>query len=246
MTVDAPKPPVAWDGHSYAICLPYPPGEPKHGWMEVSVKPQVTYVVRVRELGAEEWLIGIETPLTSCSFIVLKPAPNYEMELRAKNAAGERERTVVTCRTGPEGSVKPIPMSDAWNELAALVCSLEVELMPTVLGAHVSWQPDPPESRTAIIMPWPPSISQSAETAAIEEFARGLEGRVPSRTVVDMARRLVAAAISMTDEPEITVDVDGALAFDLRLNSGRLMFAELSIEGTLTFLSSTTVERKPS
>ena len=37
------------------------------------------------------------------------------------------------------------------NALAALVCSLEVELMPTVRGARVSWQPDPPESRTAII-----------------------------------------------------------------------------------------------
>ena len=34
-------------------------------------------------------------------------------------------------------------------------------------------------------------------------------------------------------QPEITVDVDGALSFDLRLASGLLMFAELGVDGVL-------------
>ena len=34
-------------------------------------------------------------------------------------------------------------------------------------------------------------------------------------------------------QPEITVDVDSALSFDLRLASGLLMFAELGVYGVL-------------
>ena len=113
MKVKAPKPPVVWNGDSFIICLPYPDDQPDREWMEVAVKPRVTYVVRVRELGAKEWLIGIETPLTSCSFIELKPDTDYEVEVRAKNEAGESEPAVATCHTGPDSSVNPISMADA-------------------------------------------------------------------------------------------------------------------------------------
>ena len=41
------------------------------------------------------------------------------------------------------------------------------------------------------------------------------------------------AAVEKTVEPEITVDVDGALSFDLRLASGLLLLAELALDGTL-------------
>ena len=50
----------------------------------------------------------------------------------------------------------------------------------------------------------------------------------------ELALRLSAAAVEKTNEPEITVDVDGALSFDLRLNSGLLMFAELTVGGMLS------------
>lgn len=51
--------------------------------------------------------------------------------------------------------------------------------------------------------------------------------------MVDLARVLVRAAEQRTYQPEITIDVDGALSFDLRLTSGLLMFAELTIAGDL-------------
>ena len=79
----------------------------------MDVTPQVTYVMRVRELGADEWLVGVETPLSSCTLVGLKPDTEYEMELRAKNAAGESDPAVVMCRTDPHGAVKPISMTDA-------------------------------------------------------------------------------------------------------------------------------------
>ena len=50
---------------------------------------------------------------------------------------------------------------------------------------------------------------------------------------MDLADRLVQKARAQTEEPEITIDVDGALSFDLRLKSGLLMFAELGIGGGL-------------
>ena len=100
------QPPVVWNGNSYAICLPWPPEEMRSAWLQVDVTPRVTYVVRVRESGSEEWLVGVETPLTSC--IGLKPDTEYEMELRAKNAAGEGSPAVASFRTDATGAAEPI------------------------------------------------------------------------------------------------------------------------------------------
>ncbi len=106
--VKGPKPPVVWNGNSYAICLPWPPEDMRSDWLQVDVTPQVTYVVRVRESGSEEWLVGVETPLTSCTFIGLKPDTEYEMELRAKHAAGESGPAVASFRTDATGAAAPI------------------------------------------------------------------------------------------------------------------------------------------
>lgn len=83
-----------------------------------------------------------------------------------------------------------------------------------------------PESQVANVIPFDPTV---------REFSLGMDGERPSRDVVDMANRLVQVAKERTDEPEITVDVDGALSFDLRLASGQLMFAELEVNGILDF-----------
>ena len=65
----------------------------------------------------------------------------------------------------------------------------------------------------------------------VQEFAAGLDGVVPSPAVVAMAGRLARAAVANTVEPELAVDVDGALSFDLRLTNGLLLLAELDIAG---------------
>ena len=89
---------------------------------------------------------------------------------------------------------------------------------------HASWR-NRPESRTAEIRPIDPMV---------RAFARGLDGRHPPISdVVDLAYRLVHMAKERSHQPEITVDVDGALSFDLRLASGLLMFAELGVYGVL-------------
>ena len=74
---------------------------------------------------------------------------------------------------------------------------------------------------------------KSFSHSAVTEFAAGLDGALPQGNVVEMAGRIVQAALERTMDPEITVDVDGALSFDLRLVNGWLLLAELSLDGTL-------------
>ena len=80
----------------------------------------------------------------------------------------------------------------------------------------------------------PLQASGSAIDVALGEFSCGPSAHPPSQYVLSVARRLSEAVIASTIEPEITVDVDGALAFDLRLPSGLLMFAELQVDGSLS------------
>ena len=68
---------------------------------------------------------------------------------------------------------------------------------------------------------------------AVQTFAEGVGGVQPATDVVEIAHRIAMAAIDKTIEPEISVDVDGALSFDLRLANGLLMFAELGVHGAL-------------
>ena len=56
----------------------------------------------------------------------------------------------------------------------------------------------------------------------LAEFSHGTNGKA-----VSLANKLVKEATDHTSDPEITLDVDGALAFDLRLKNGDLMFGEL-------------------
>lgn len=72
------------------------------------------------------------------------------------------------------------------------------------------------------------------EEAVVGEFAQGVSGfPVPAKGAVDVARRLVRIAASYVEEPEISVDIDGELSFDLRCDDGNLVFAELAVDGRL-------------
>ena len=75
---------------------------------------------------------------------------------------------------------------------------------------------------------------ENAAKAALAEFAAGLDGKRPEPWVVEMAARIVNAALAKTREPDISVDdADGALSFDLELSDGYLMMAELYIDGNI-------------
>lgn len=68
----------------------------------------------------------------------------------------------------------------------------------------------------------------------IAEFAAGVPGYPPPPAwVVELGTELARAAEEHTVEPEISVDVDGELSFDLRLRNGFLVIAELAIGGAL-------------
>jgi len=75
--------------------------------------------------------------------------------------------------------------------------------------------------------------TRAAMKASLEEFSVGLYGKRPEPWVVEMAAQIADATLSKTREPEISVDVDGVLSFDLELPGGRLLLAELEIGGSI-------------
>ena len=79
----------------------------------------------------------------------------------------------------------------------------------------------------------PAGSSRKPPHPAVSEFALGIDGVKPGDAVVAIATRIVQAAIMHTADFEISVDVDGALSFVLRLNDGRLVLAELNPDGSI-------------
>ena len=70
-------------------------------------------MVRIREAGAEHWSFGFQTPITSFTFIDLKPDTKYELQVRARTAAGEGAPAFFKIRTNPTGdadNVIPFPV----------------------------------------------------------------------------------------------------------------------------------------
>ena len=102
------NPEVRWDGDTWFVTLPVDDGKV----IEATWKPAFTYVVRIREAGTEQWSFGFETPVTGCTLVDLKPDTEYELQVRAKNAAGEGAPALFTIRTTPtgdSGNVIPFP-----------------------------------------------------------------------------------------------------------------------------------------
>ena len=102
------SPSIKWEDNEWSITLPLEDGRV----LNASWKPGITYVVRIREAGAQDWSFGFETPITSFTFVDLKPDTEYELQVRTKNAAGEGDPAFFSIRTGPtgeSGNVIPFP-----------------------------------------------------------------------------------------------------------------------------------------
>lgn len=69
---------------------------------------------------------------------------------------------------------------------------------------------------------------QDCNDPLVQKFAAGVVGIHPDLPTTELASRLVNATEEHSSEPEIAVDFDGALSFDLRLSNCSLLLAELS------------------
>ncbi len=67
----------------------------------------------------------------------------------------------------------------------------------------------------------------------INGFAVGIRERKPESVVVESAERIARVAVEYAVEPDITMDIDGELSFYMRLKSGHLIMAEMSISGSI-------------
>ena len=106
----ANNPEVKWEDNKWFVALPLEEGRT----VEASWKPALTHVVRIREAGTpdKDWSFGFETPITSFTFVDLRPDTEYELQVRSKNAAGEGAPVFFSIRTGPTGqggNVIPFP-----------------------------------------------------------------------------------------------------------------------------------------
>ena len=97
-------PEIKWDGKTWFVTLPVEHGK----LLEAKWEPGLTYVIRIREAGTEDWSFGFATPIAGCTFVDLKPDTEYEVQVRAKNAAGEGEPAHLRMRTDPVGAANNI------------------------------------------------------------------------------------------------------------------------------------------
>ncbi len=105
-TASQDKPPVLWNGstNTFSIFLSGLGDFTGKDNIEAEWSPQITYVVRIREVGTEDWSFGFETPLTGCGFEYLKPNTEYELEIRSKNEHGKSKPALIKFRTGSQGA----------------------------------------------------------------------------------------------------------------------------------------------
>ena len=102
------SPASKWDGKTWFVTLPVEHGKV----LEAKWDTGLTYVVRIREVGSADWSFGFETPVPSCTFVDLKPDTEYELQVRAKNSAGEGTPAYLSMRPDPAGAstnIVPFP-----------------------------------------------------------------------------------------------------------------------------------------
>ena len=94
------SPEIKWDGKTLFVKLPVANGKV----LEANWNPGITYVVRIREVGTEQWSCGFETPIPGCTFAYLEPDTEYEVQVRTKGPAGQGEPVCLRIRTNPVGA----------------------------------------------------------------------------------------------------------------------------------------------
>lgn len=66
---------------------------------------------------------------------------------------------------------------------------------------------------------------------ALSNFAKGKEGVCPDTETLSLARSLIEVATQRVPNPDIQVDFEGSLSFDLQLPNGHWLLADLFIDG---------------
>ena len=118
-------PSVTWDGgtQKFFVTLPLSkrglPALQEDVVVDAEWHTDLTYVVRIRELGTEEWSVGFETPLTTCTFTDLRPDTEYEMEVRTKRGGVLSSPATLKARTDAAGQIKGIGNDESSQPLGS-------------------------------------------------------------------------------------------------------------------------------
>ncbi|MDE2817828.1 MAG: hypothetical protein OXK81_14185 [Chloroflexota bacterium] len=82
-------------------------------------------------------------------------------------------------------------------------------------------------------LPAPPLVIPEMVHAELDAFAEGIGDVRPSGEVVMMAFRIARVVVANVEHPDILMDIDGELSFDLLRKDGRLVLAEMEVNGTI-------------
>ncbi len=96
-------PKVEWNEGEFKVSLPV-----QGGMIDAKWCPAFTSVIRIREVGADAWSPGFETPLNACTFVGLRPDTEYEVQVTHKTSSGEGPPTSLRYKTGSDGHVSNV------------------------------------------------------------------------------------------------------------------------------------------
>ena len=131
-----------------------------------------------------------------------------------------------------ESSLMSLPWSIEDRELPTTEVSNSAEFMKKLIGSALFVTRN---TANVGFAGWDSSPSEELlYNPIMRSFAEGFAGICPSIGTLEIASKIVQVAFGKTSAREIEVDdVDGALAFELRMSDGLLLVGELSIDGNL-------------
>ncbi len=131
--------------------------------------------------------------------------------------------------------ITPYLMGKEYGAGESMVVHTYSSNTPSLRTQHGQWSNLKAVSQSLPISEEPDTIGEGvgSDHSVVQEFALGVEDVQPDANVVDMAERIVRAAQASVRNPDIVLDDDGEISLHLRLPDGRLLMAELAVDGTI-------------
>ena len=104
--MNANEPSVRWDSQSRTFDVTLPVENDRV--IDAKIQLPQSFVVRIREKGVDEWSPGYDTPFNQFTFVGLKPDTAYEIQVTARNDAGEGSPAFHEARTLADGTLGDI------------------------------------------------------------------------------------------------------------------------------------------
>ena len=141
----AASPRIVWEEGTWHVKLPLEDGRV----VDAKWKPNATYVVRIREARTEDWSFGFESPITSFTFVDLKPDTEYVFQVRHQDplrarglprsstfAPARRETAATSCPSRSTDTAGSAPANSVRYRAARRPLTCRLRALPSVRTSH--------------------------------------------------------------------------------------------------------------